>query len=110
MNIREKQKQEKKIQIIEAAARVFAENGFIYEVDRVVEPIMNIEQILYSEEYGQDHKYIKDLLRLFPKFASDLEETNKQPEAKEGREGLQGPAGHDRPRHPRTRHPHPKGP
>ena len=63
---------------------VFAENGFIYEVDQVVEPLKNIEQILYSEEYGQDHKYIKDLLRLFPKFASDLEETNKQPAAKEG--------------------------
>lgn len=32
---------------------IFAENGFIYEIDRVVEPLKNVEEILEDGPYGE---------------------------------------------------------
>ncbi|MCK4747366.1 MAG: fasciclin domain-containing protein, partial [Bacteroidales bacterium] len=63
---------------------IFAENGFIFEVDQVVEPLMNVEQILHSTSPGRSYQYVIDLLRLFPDFKSDLDETRNQPAAKAG--------------------------
>lgn len=64
-------------------SEVFAENGFIYEVDQVVEPLLNVYQLLTDEE-GSDYKYMWDLFKLFPQFRSDLEVTNRQREARAG--------------------------
>lgn len=65
-------------------SEVFAENGFIYEVDQVVDPILNLEQLLFSDAGDSDYDYIGQTLRLFPSFEFDLDKTNSQPEAKSG--------------------------
>jgi len=63
---------------------IFAQNGFIYEIDQLVEPLLNTEQIVFAEENDGNFSYIRELLGLFPKFKSDLNETGRQPEAKQG--------------------------
>ena len=63
---------------------VFAENGFIYEVDRVVDQIENIEQILTDSDEKDNYSYLRDLIKLFPQFTADMDETNRQPEAQAG--------------------------
>lgn len=65
-------------------SEVFAENGFIYEVDQVVDPILNVEQLLFSDANKSKYEYIGETLRLFPKFEFDIDETNRQPEAQAG--------------------------
>jgi len=63
---------------------IFAENGFIFEVDQVVEPLKNVEQVLHSPSPGRSYQYMINLLRLFPDFRSDLDKTRNQPAAKAG--------------------------
>jgi len=63
---------------------VFAENGFIYEVDQVVEPLQNVYQLLSDNKEGANYQYIWNLLKLFPEFSVDLDETNNQAEARAG--------------------------
>lgn len=65
-------------------SEVFAENGFIYEVDQVVDPIMNVYQLLNNEKNGSNYRYMRDLFRIEPQFRTDLEETNRQFEARSG--------------------------
>ncbi len=65
-------------------SEIFAENGFIFEVDQVVEPLMNVEQVLHSKTSAGSYQYIIDLLRLYPDFKSDLDKTRNQPAAKAG--------------------------
>jgi uncharacterized surface protein with fasciclin (FAS1) repeats len=63
---------------------IFAENGFVYEVDRVTDPLFNAEQIL-QQEYSQfSYNSFRELINLFPEFSADLVATNLQPEAKSG--------------------------
>ena len=66
------------------SSEVFAENGFIYAVDQVVNPIQNIEQVLQTDPLGKGYRYMIELMWLFPNFSLDLAETNKQSEAKAG--------------------------
>ena len=63
---------------------VFAENGFIYEVDKVVEQTLNIQEILNDENNKSRYNYLRELIRLFPNFEADMEVTNRQAEAQAG--------------------------
>lgn len=65
-------------------SEVFAENGFIYEVDQVVDPLLNVYQLLSDEVEGADYKYMWNLFKMFPQFRTDLDETNRQLEARAG--------------------------
>jgi len=63
---------------------IFAENGFIYEVDQVTDPLYNAEQILNREDSEYDYSTFRDLIYLFAEFTANLDATNLQPEAKAG--------------------------
>ncbi|MCF8379235.1 MAG: fasciclin domain-containing protein [Bacteroidales bacterium] len=63
------------------SSEIFAENGLIYKIDEVVEPILNAHQIL---EKNDNFKYIRELLWLFPEFEIDEDATRSQPEAVQG--------------------------
>jgi uncharacterized surface protein with fasciclin (FAS1) repeats len=63
---------------------IYAENGFVYKVDRVVAPMLNAEQFLEKTHEGESYKDFLGLVQLFPGFSINLEETYKQVEAKEG--------------------------
>lgn len=63
---------------------IFAENGFIYEVDQVVDPLLNVYQILKDDDLGSSYQYLWGLFGLFPEFSIDLDETNSQIEARAG--------------------------
>jgi uncharacterized surface protein with fasciclin (FAS1) repeats len=63
---------------------IFAENGFVYSVDRVVEPLLNAYEIISKP--GGDHSYnqFRKLVNLFPEFDYNEEKTFDQPGADEG--------------------------
>jgi len=63
-----------------------AENGFVYIIDQVVEPLQNAYQIL--EENRVDFQYTKflSLLNNFPFFEFNEQKTNEQPGVESGLE------------------------
>jgi uncharacterized surface protein with fasciclin (FAS1) repeats len=65
---------------------IFAENGFVYNIDRVVDPLQNALQILGTQ--GNNHSYTDylSLVYLFPEFTYNQEKTLDQPGASEGLE------------------------
>jgi len=63
---------------------VFAENGFVYNIDRVVEPMLNAYEILESENEGNSYSLFLDLINRFPEFQYNEEATFDQPGADEG--------------------------
>ncbi len=63
---------------------VFAENGFVYNVDRVVEPMRNAYEILESKEDEQSYLLFFDLVNRFPVFEYNEDLTYDQPGAEEG--------------------------
>ena len=65
---------------------IFAENGFIYQVDRVVTPLLNAEQFLEKKYQAESYSTFLELVQLFPEFSMNLEESYKQPEAKAGKQ------------------------
>lgn len=61
-----------------------AENGFVYIIDRVVEPLGNAEQLLSrSNTQNQYSQYFK-IINLFPEFRYNEEKTFDQPGADQG--------------------------
>ncbi len=64
------------------AEEIFAENGFIYTIDRVVEPLRNAEQILNDGPYAT---FLK-LIHTFPEFTENKPATQAQEGADEGAE------------------------
>lgn len=64
----------------------FAENGFIYRIDEVVESLRNVEQLLENSPGGYQYSTYLNTLYLFPIFYENLEETFKQPGAELGLE------------------------
>jgi len=60
---------------------IAAENGFVYKIDRDVEPMKNLQQIM---EDNNDYKDFLSLIYEFPEFDIDLDETFNQPGAREG--------------------------
>jgi uncharacterized surface protein with fasciclin (FAS1) repeats len=65
---------------------IFAENGFIYPIDRVIPPILNAEQLLKKGGESGNYNDFLNLIYQFPEFTFNLEETNNQPEAISGGE------------------------
>jgi uncharacterized surface protein with fasciclin (FAS1) repeats len=62
---------------------IFAENGFVYMVDQVVEPLNSGYQFL-SEAEDNLYSDFLDLVNLFPEFVYNEEATFDQPGAEEG--------------------------
>lgn len=63
---------------------ILAENGFIYRVDRVVEPMKNASEILASTDKGHSYKQFLDLVNYYAEFTYNETETNNQPGAELG--------------------------
>jgi len=64
----------------------FAENGFIYRIDKLVKPLQNIEQLLENKDRDESYNDFLNTVYLFPSFRENLVETNKQEGASEGLE------------------------
>ncbi len=64
---------------------IFAENGFVYVVDRVVNPMKNAYELLEDKNSGQSYSDFLELINTFPVFGYDAAKTNNQPGAKEGK-------------------------
>lgn len=61
-----------------------AENGFIYKIDQVVEPLKNAYQLLSDDQTSHSYSKFLDLVNHFPDFEFNEEETNDQPGAELG--------------------------
>ncbi len=57
---------------------VFAENGFIYKIDRVVEPLKNAHQFLSAAYQGESYTDFLNLIYKFPEFDFNEQKTNEQ--------------------------------
>lgn len=60
---------------------IFAENGFVYKIDKVVEPLDNAYEILSSDNQYKD---FLDLVNYFPSLSYDETATFEQEGAEEG--------------------------
>ena len=63
---------------------VFAENGFVYTIDRVIDPLLNAYEILESDDGNNSYSLFLDLLNRFPEFRYNEDETNNQDGAEQG--------------------------
>lgn len=63
---------------------IFAENGFIYTIDRVVEPLRNAYEILSSTNNQNNYSKFLALVNQFPVFNYNQDETLNQPGASQG--------------------------
>lgn len=63
-----------------------AENGFVYSIDRVVEPLPSASEILSDKNGKQDYSKFLDLVNQFPNFTYNEEKTFDQPGADLGLE------------------------
>lgn len=67
-----------------ASEEIPAENGFVYIIDRVVEPLGNAAQILGKKDGPNLYTDFLDVVNLFPKFEYSAEKTFDQPGADQG--------------------------
>ncbi len=65
---------------------IYAENGIVYQVDKVVEPLLNGEELLSSQKNGHDYSEYLSLLHYFGTVTYNSEETEKLPGYAEGLE------------------------
>ncbi|MBN2697914.1 MAG: fasciclin domain-containing protein [Bacteroidales bacterium] len=65
---------------------IFAENGFIYLIDRVVEPMPNAFQWLESDPGGRSYASFLNMVNFFPEFEYNEDKTFDQPGADQGLE------------------------
>lgn len=63
---------------------ISAENGFIYVIDRVVEPLENASQILAGKSGPNEYTDFLNVLNLFPRFEYNRERTFQQSGADQG--------------------------
>ncbi len=63
---------------------IFAENGFIHIIDRVIEPLKNASQILSTQKNNNSYTEFLDLVNLFPVFTYNEQRTKDQPGADQG--------------------------
>lgn len=63
---------------------IFAENGFIYQIDQVVEPSQNAYQFLESGSGSDNYLQFLDLVNGFARFEYNQFQTFNQPGAREG--------------------------
>lgn len=66
-------------------ADIFAENGFVHIVDKVVDPMLNANELLERELPGESYKRFLELVYwYYPVFSPNMNATNRQPEAIRG--------------------------
>lgn len=63
---------------------VFAENGFVYIIDRVAEPLKNGVEILTDKTKPNSYSSYFNLVNLFAEMEFNEQETNAQPGAEQG--------------------------
>ena len=64
---------------------LFAENGFVHIIDRVVDPMLNAEEMLDRELPGETYKLFLEMVYwYYPNFESNMAATNNQPEVRFG--------------------------
>ena len=63
---------------------ISAENGFVYIIDRVVEPLGNASEIIASKTGSNVYTDFLNVLNLFPRFEYNREKTFLQPGADQG--------------------------
>ena len=63
---------------------IFAENGFVYNIDRVIEPLENAYEILNEENGNHSFSDYLELVEQFPDFIYNEGKTFDQPGAREG--------------------------
>lgn len=63
---------------------IFAENGFVYVIDRVVEPLKNGVEILTDNSKEHSYKNYYNLVNLFSEFTYNEKATYAQPGAAQG--------------------------
>jgi uncharacterized surface protein with fasciclin (FAS1) repeats len=64
---------------------IFAENGFIYVIDRVVEPLKSGAELLADNSSGNSYSKYLNLVNEFSEFTYNETETNKQAGAAQGK-------------------------
>jgi uncharacterized surface protein with fasciclin (FAS1) repeats len=67
-------------------ADIFAENGFVHIIDRVVEPLKNAFQLLDTKSESGSYSKFLNLVNTFPQFTYNVEKTYDQPGADLGYE------------------------
>ena len=63
---------------------VFAENGFVYVIDRVAEPLKNAVEILTDKTKPNSYTSYFNLVNLFAQMDYNEQATNRQPGAEQG--------------------------
>ena len=63
---------------------IFAENGFIYTIDQVVEPLRSAYQIMESESSSDNYSQFLGLINTFPNFNYNRQKTFDQEGADQG--------------------------
>lgn len=63
---------------------IFAENGFVYVIDEVVEPLKNGAEILSDNSKGNSYSNYYNIVNMFSEFEYNETETFKQPGADQG--------------------------
>ncbi len=63
---------------------IFAENGFVYHIDRVIDPLQNGYELISEPEGNYSYTKFKNLINKFPKFAYNEKKTLDQPGADQG--------------------------
>jgi uncharacterized surface protein with fasciclin (FAS1) repeats len=63
---------------------ISAENGFVYVIDRVVEPLKNASQMIEDVSRSNQYTDFLNVLNLFPRFEYNRERTFAQPGADQG--------------------------
>jgi uncharacterized surface protein with fasciclin (FAS1) repeats len=66
-------------------ADIFAENGFVHIVDRVVNPMLNAMELLDREKPGESYKLFLEMVYwYYPAFEPNISATLNQPEVRRG--------------------------
>lgn len=64
---------------------IFAENGFVHVIDRVVEPMKNADEFLKTELPGESYRLFLEMVYwYYPDFDANLTATMSQPEVRSG--------------------------
>ncbi len=64
---------------------IFAENGFVHTIDRVVAPMMNAQEMLEREMQGETYRNFLEMVYWhYPRFEANMAATNQQPEVRFG--------------------------
>jgi uncharacterized surface protein with fasciclin (FAS1) repeats len=66
-------------------ADIFSENGFLHIIDRVVNPMLNAQEMLEREMPGETYKFFMEMVNwYYPTFEANLTATYNQPSVRLG--------------------------